>query len=257
MRPRLTRPAAPLLGKLPRRIAVPLALAVLLATSPAAATPVDARDPAPVEADPGPVDARNPVPVEARASAPVDSRGPAPAASTGEAPPAPVHARSRVADPSVGAGVFRWPVDGSPRLVRRFDPPPQPWLAGHRGVDLAAVPGAPVRAAGPGTVLFAGMVAGRPVVTVGHAGGLRTTYEPVQPSVTGGAPVSAGAPLGVLLPAHPSCPAAACLHWGLRRGEEYLDPLTLLGLGRVRLFPVVGPVPQARPRPAAAAVRSP
>ncbi|MFC0508526.1 murein hydrolase activator EnvC family protein [Micromonospora costi] len=210
-------------------------------------------------------------------SPPVDGHDPAPAASRGEAPPTPaqarsraadpvalagvfrrvegrpgppVQSRSRAADPSVGAGVFRWPVDGPPRLVRRFDPPPQPWLAGHRGVDLAAVPGAPVRAAGPGTVLFAGMVAGRPVVTVGHADGMRTTYEPVQPSVTGGASVSAGAPLGALLPAHPGCPDTACLHWGLRRGEEYLDPLTLLGLGRVRLFPVAGPVPPARLRAA-------
>ncbi|SCG69976.1 Peptidase family M23 [Micromonospora coxensis] len=139
-----------------------------------------------------------------------------------------------------GAGLpqFRWPLDGTPRPVRRFDPPPQPWLPGHRGVDLAAAPGATVRAAGPGTVLFAGMVAGRPVVTVGHAAGLRTTYEPVRPDVRPGDRVPAGAPLGVLLSGHPACPAAGCLHWGLRRGPEYLDPLALLGLGRVRLLPV-------------------
>ena len=40
------------------------------------------------------------------------------------------------------AGRFRWPLDGPPRPVRRFDPPPQPWLPGHRGVDLAAAPAA-------------------------------------------------------------------------------------------------------------------
>ncbi|WP_435204427.1 M23 family metallopeptidase [Micromonospora sp. bgisy143] len=136
---------------------------------------------------------------------------------------------------------FRWPLDGPPRLVRRFDPPPQPWLAGHRGVDLAAPAGAVVRSAGSGTVLFAGLVAGRPVVTVGHADGLRTTYEPVQPAVRPGQAVAAGAPLGELLPGHPGCPADACLHWGLRRGEEYLDPLALLGLGPVRLLPVRRP----------------
>ncbi|SCG57876.1 Peptidase family M23 [Micromonospora halophytica] len=133
---------------------------------------------------------------------------------------------------------FRWPLDGTPRPVRRFDPPPQPWLPGHRGVDLAAAPGATVRAAGPGTVLFAGMVAGRPVVTVGHAAGLRTTYEPVHPDVRPGDPVPAGTPLGVLLAGHPACETAGCLHWGLRRGPEYLDPLALLGLGPVRLLPV-------------------
>ncbi|WCN82810.1 murein hydrolase activator EnvC family protein [Micromonospora sp. LH3U1] len=140
----------------------------------------------------------------------------------------------------VGPGRFRWPVDGPPRPVRRFDPPPRPWLPGHRGVDLAAPAGAVVRSAGPGTVLFAGLVAGRPVITVGHADGLRTTHEPVRPAVRPGQPVAAGAPLGELLPGHPGCPAEACLHWGLRRGTEYLDPLALLGLGPVRLFPVGG-----------------
>jgi hypothetical protein len=140
-------------------------------------------------------------------------------------------------------GRFRWPVDGSPRPVRPFDPPPQPWLAGHRGVDLADPVGAVIHSAGPGTVLFAGPVAGRPVVTVGHADGPRTTYEPVAPGVRAGQPVTAGTPLGELLPGHPSCPAAACLHWGLRRGTAYLDPLALLGLGPVRLYPVDAPPP--------------
>jgi hypothetical protein len=30
----------------------------------------------------------------------------------------------------------------------------------------------------------------------------------------------------------------ACLHWGLRRGETYLDPMTLLSPPRVRLLPM-------------------
>ncbi|MFC3505044.1 murein hydrolase activator EnvC family protein [Micromonospora krabiensis] len=148
-----------------------------------------------------------------------------------------------VSAPPVVAGGFRWPVDGPPRPVRRFDPPPRPWLPGHRGVDLAAPPGATVRAAGPGTVLFAGPVAGRPVVTVGHSDGLRTTYEPARPSVAVGASVAAGDAVGVLLDGHPGCPVAACLHWGLRRGEEYLDPMALLGLGPVRLLPLDGRQP--------------
>ena len=149
-------------------------------------------------------------------------------------------AMSRWAVPD--ASGFRWPLDGLPRPVRRFDPPPQPWAPGHRGVDLAAAPGATVRAAGAGTVFFAGMIAGRPVISVSHSGGLRTTYEPVRPCVVAGARVGPGDPLGVLLPGHLGCPvgagaATACLHWGLRRGDEYLDPLALLGLGRVRLLP--------------------
>ncbi|GAA0801041.1 murein hydrolase activator EnvC family protein [Spirilliplanes yamanashiensis] len=143
-------------------------------------------------------------------------------------------------EPLGPAGGFRWPLDGTPPVLRRFDPPPQPWLPGHRGVDLGAAPGVPVRASGAGTVVFAGRVAGRGVVSVGHAGGLRTTYEPVEAvgTLSAGDPVVAGEQIGALAAGHPGCPAAACLHWGLRRGEQYLDPLLLLGLGRVRLLPL-------------------
>jgi hypothetical protein len=142
---------------------------------------------------------------------------------------------------AVPGGGFAWPLDGVPRVVRPFDPPAQPWLAGHRGVDLAATPGATVRAAGPGQVRFAGQIAGRPVISIDHAGGLRTTYEPVEPVVRAGDQVSAGDPIGRLAAGHPGCAAAACLHWGLRRGDVYLDPLTLLGLGQVRLLPLLSP----------------
>ncbi|NES28500.1 peptidoglycan DD-metalloendopeptidase family protein [Micromonospora terminaliae] len=157
--------------------------------------------------------------------------------------------------PRQPAARFRWPLPGTPRVVRRFDPPPQPWLAGHRGVDLAATPGVEVRSAGAGVVLFAGTVAGRPVVTVGHADGLRTTYEPVRPGPAAGTRVAAGTPIGLLVAGHPGCLAAACLHWGLRRGEEYLDPLALLGLGPVRLLPL-DPPPGAAAQPWASRVGS-
>nr|WP_184533521.1 peptidoglycan DD-metalloendopeptidase family protein [Micromonospora polyrhachis] len=143
-------------------------------------------------------------------------------------------------------GSFRWPLDGVPQPVRRFDPPPRPWLPGHRGVDLADEPGVVVRTAGAGVVLFAGMVAGRPVVSVLHANGLRTTYEPVQPTVRTGDRLGRGDPIGTLLSGHPGCPRAACLHWGLRRGDDYLDPLALLGHPRVRLLPIRRPSPQRR-----------
>lgn len=151
--------------------------------------------------------------------------------------------------PTGATATFRWPLDGTPRPVRRFDPPSQPWLPGHRGVDLAAHPGATVRAAGPGTVFFAGRIAGRGVVSVAHSDGLRTTYEPVEPLVQAGERLAAGDPIGKLAPGHPGCPVSACLHWGLRRGEEYLDPLALLGLGRVRLLPVAA-APAGAGRPA-------
>ncbi len=138
---------------------------------------------------------------------------------------------------ALAALLFTWPMSPA-AVVRPFDPPPQPWLAGHRGVDLAGSPGAAVVAAGPGTVLFAGVVAGRGVVSVAHPGGLRTTYEPVNATVRAGDAVRAGSTVGTLAAGHPGCPVAACLHWGLRRNDVYMDPLTLVGKGRVRLLPL-------------------
>ena len=149
--------------------------------------------------------------------------GPGPAAA---APPA-----------AVPVGLYGWPVPGPPVLGRVLDPDAGRYGPGHRGVDLVAAVGTTVLAAGPGVVVFAGQVAGRPVVSVDHAGGLRTTYEPVTPVVAAGQPVARGTPLGTLLTGHAPCPGEACLHWGLRRGEVYLDPLTLLVPPRVRLLP--------------------
>ena len=133
--------------------------------------------------------------------------------------------------------LWGWPLDGGPVVSRSFGQPPTPYAAGHRGVDLLGAAGSAVLAAGAGVVVFAGMVAGRPVVSVDHAGGLRTTYEPVTPTVAAGQAVARGSPLGLLVPGHAGCPAEACLHWGLRRGDTYLDPLTLLRPPRVRLLP--------------------
>ncbi|MBO0870787.1 MAG: M23 family metallopeptidase [Micromonosporaceae bacterium] len=149
-----------------------------------------------------------------------------------------VRAPAYPAAPPAPAPAFRWPLDGTPQVTRPFQPPPQPWLPGHRGVDLAATPGAVVRAAGAGTVAFAGQVAGVGVVSIDHAGGLRTTYEPVRPLVHAGQQVAASDPIAILLAGHPGCPIAACLHWGLRRGDVYLDPLALLGFARIRLLPL-------------------
>ncbi|MEV6034979.1 peptidoglycan DD-metalloendopeptidase family protein [Nonomuraea sp. NPDC052116] len=131
---------------------------------------------------------------------------------------------------------WRWPLDGHPRVLRRFTPPPEPWLAGHRGIDLAAAPSTPVLAAGTGTIRFAGPVAGKGVVTVEHESGLRTTYLPVKASVRRGEPVAPGSRLGVVEASSGHC-RESCLHWGLRRGTHYLDPLLLLGQATIRLLP--------------------
>ncbi|MET8634584.1 peptidoglycan DD-metalloendopeptidase family protein [Streptomyces sp. NPDC004096] len=155
--------------------------------------------------------------------------------------------------PAVARG---WPVGQRPAILRGWDPPPGPYGPGHRGVDLAAQPGDPVRAVAAGRVVFAGRVAGRGVVSVDLADTgdppLRTTYEPVRASVGEGDEVVAGGELGVLEPPAAHCPRA-CLHWGLRRGEAYLDPLALLPpwllrAGPSRLLPLNEvPLPRRRP----------
>jgi murein DD-endopeptidase MepM/ murein hydrolase activator NlpD len=120
-------------------------------------------------------------------------------------------------------------------VVRRFDPPAQTWLAGHRGVDFLGAVGDQVTTVAAGEVTFAGKVAGKGVVTVTH-GELRTTYEPVTAEVSVGAHVAAGQLIATLDGGH-DCPATTCLHLGLKRGDEYLDPMSLFGLSRVRLLP--------------------
>src|SRR5258706_15425625 len=123
---------------------------------------------------------------------------------------------------------WTWPLAGRPPVVRAFDPPPRPWLPGHRGVDLGGTPGQEVLSAGAGVVAFAGTIAGRGVVSVDPPGGLRTTYEPVTATVELGRSLRVGQPLGHLDAGHLGCPVMACLHWGLRRGLTYLDPTLLL-----------------------------
>jgi murein DD-endopeptidase MepM/ murein hydrolase activator NlpD len=139
--------------------------------------------------------------------------------------------------PDVSAGRYQAPVTPV-RVVRVFDPPATPYGPGHRGVDLAVVPGAVVRAAAAGVVSFAATIAGRGVVVVQHPDGVRTEYEPLRVRVRTGTAVAAGAVLGTVAGRHGSCAPGRCLHWGARRGTAYFDPLLLLQpLGTVRLLP--------------------
>lgn len=137
-----------------------------------------------------------------------------------------------------------WPMQPRPNVVRVFDAPSPNWNRGHRGVDLAGTPGQPVYAAAAGTVVFAGELAGRPLVSIAHPGGLRTSYEPVEPSVRVGQLVSAGAVLGELTAGHAGCAATACLHWGAMWGPasraDYVDPLGLVASTPIRLKPLHG-----------------
>jgi murein DD-endopeptidase MepM/ murein hydrolase activator NlpD len=149
-----------------------------------------------------------------------------------------------LSQPAVSApaspGGWSWPLDER-QLGRRFEPPADAYGAGHRGVDLEAGVGAVVRAVASGRVTFAGPVGGVPVVTIDH-GRERSTYQPVEALVRVGDAVSARQPIGTLLGAYSHC-AGACLHLGRIAGDQYLDPMDLLGGGRFRLISPDGDPP--------------
>ncbi|WP_434618589.1 M23 family metallopeptidase [Arthrobacter sp. A5] len=124
---------------------------------------------------------------------------------------------------AVKAG-WKWPLTPRPAVIRSFDPPAQPWLSGHRGVDLAAPPGSIVVAPAGGIVTFAGWVVDRPVLTITHPDGLRSSFEPVESGLSAGTAVAADEAIGTVA-ASRHCAPADCLHWGVRRGADYIDPL--------------------------------
>ncbi|HTF48264.1 MAG TPA: peptidoglycan DD-metalloendopeptidase family protein [Pseudonocardia sp.] len=168
-------------------------------------------------------------PISAALSSPPVGRG-APEAADQVVPPGPGE-RER---PLAG---FGWPLAPAPGVSRPFQPPSQPYGPGHRGVDLVGTPGQPVLAAGAGVVVYAGPLADRGVVSIDHADGLRTSYEPVRAAVRPGQLVRLGELVGSLEAGHLGCRSAACLHWGLRKDGQYLDPLLLVRRIRVRLLP--------------------
>ncbi len=155
-------------------------------------------------------------------------------------PPGDVRPENSAAPPAHGGRVraLRWPLSGAVTVSRGFERPLSPYGPGHRGIDLKASPAAPVLAAADGVVSFAGSVANRGIVTVTH-GDLRTTYEPLTPAISPGTAVRAGDLLGWMSDGHPGCPVAACLHWGLLRRTDYLNPLLFFRRTPPRLLPLL------------------
>jgi murein DD-endopeptidase MepM/ murein hydrolase activator NlpD len=120
---------------------------------------------------------------------------------------------------------WAWPVAQPHEIVRPFIAPATPYAAGHRGIDVLA-PGGTVFAPAAGVVHFSGVVVDRPVLSIRHPGGLISSYEPVESPLAAGATVRRGEVVGSVAPGHCASP---CLHFGVRRDGEYVNPLLLLG----------------------------
>ncbi len=157
-------------------------------------------------------------------------------------------ATTTAAVPEALVGSLAWPV---PRalVLRAFAAPTSRWGAGHRGVDVAAEPGAAVVAATSGAVTFAGTVVDRPLVTIRMDGvpwEVLVTVEPVEPSVGVGDVVAAGDRIGTLQGGHRPC--GACIHLGVRIDDAYANPMALLGAERAVLLPLEAPTAAAYAR---------
>ena len=127
------------------------------------------------------------------------------------------------------------------QLVRPYDAPKDPYAPGHRGVDIAAAAGTPVRASADGVVSFAGNVAGNLTATIDHGGGLKTTYSYLGSiAAKRGQQVLRGDVLGAVGTGQPESNVPH-VHLSARRDDVYFDPLELyVGESYADLVSLVG-----------------
>jgi murein DD-endopeptidase MepM/ murein hydrolase activator NlpD len=142
------------------------------------------------------------------------------------------------ADPAYGT--YAWPVVGP--VLRGFEPPPDPFGPGHRGIDIGAPFGSTIVAAQNGTVAFAGWVGGSLFISIDHDDGVRTTYSWISAADVGkGDVVTRGEVIGKTGQGHPGS-ITPHLHFGARVGTTYLDPMLLLEPANVAAFIHLAPL---------------
>jgi murein DD-endopeptidase MepM/ murein hydrolase activator NlpD len=142
--------------------------------------------------------------------------------------------------PATAHGTWQWPVVGP--VIRGYDPPSSPYGSGHRGIDIAAPYGSSVVAAASGTVSFAGPVGGKLYVTIDHGGSLASTYSFLSKVlVKKGTKVAAGQLIALSGFGHPG-ETPSHLHFGVKLGDSYMDPMLYLSpidlTGFIRLAPL-------------------
>ena len=131
------------------------------------------------------------------------------------------------------AGEWKPPVDVT--IVRHYEPPPRPFGPQHLGLDFAAAPGTPVRAANDGVVAFAGLVGGSRSVALEHRGARRSTYAYLRRVVVRpGTPVRRGDVLGFSGGEGPRHHADV-VHFGYRVKGRAQDPAPLFERPKPRI----------------------
>lgn len=136
--------------------------------------------------------------------------------------------------PSEYNGTLRWPLNGT--ITQEFgctgfgwEPPLGSCAHFHRGIDIAAPIGTPIRAAGPGTVVFAGANPYDPppkayIVIIAHSQNLLTWYAHLTTSipVRTGQVVSAGQVIGYVgMTGRTTGPH---LHWAVEFNGSFVNP---------------------------------
>ena len=128
----------------------------------------------------------------------------------------------------VAAG-WAWPADGP--VLRPFSLAEDQYAAGqHRGVDIGAALGAPVRAPAAGTVSFVGSVpGGGRAVTIQTADGYAVTLLQLGSTVVArGGTVAEGAVVGHVGESEDAVTQVPHVHLGIRVAADpngYVDPL--------------------------------
>ncbi len=136
-----------------------------------------------------------------------------------------------------------WSAPVTASITDPFRPPRCRWCPGNRGLEYATAIGDVVHAVATGTVTFSGTIAGTSYVVIQLSDGLRVTYGGLA-NVT----LVAG---NIVVRSSVVGRAAGHVHFGVRDGDEYLDPTGFIGTwhSRPRLVPANGDAPAAAPPP--------
>lgn len=138
---------------------------------------------------------------------------------TVQKPPEPVR-------PSTSGSAWAWPLDGP---ITQYFGESRTKYGYHTGIDIDGTTGDPVRAVRAGTVTVAGVhdECSGLQVTIRHADGLESWYRHLSAlSVRVGEEVARGELVGRV--GETGCSLGSHLHFAIRRGATWLDPLDFL-----------------------------